>query len=520
MPSHLFNPPPDAATIVVTTMTQAALQAAIDALPSGGGKIIVREGTISLTSSLDLPNKDIMIEGAGIGQTIISLGSNAIYAFEADYTAAQLNCCTIKNLTILGDGTASQAGLRLDDQGFFTNYYLENVFIYNVDKGIYDEGSGGVFFLQSIIHLADRDGVLHVDSPSAGSYWISDSLFENVNSAKKRGGLNGGIFLYASNSRLDFGTGGTMTHVQITGCRFAADGSSGGTIPKKVSVGNTRGAMLVGCEFRGGAYLEITNAGPWSVVGAVFHTSVGALGIDVLAAAGKGSITGCTFDDHTTAAIRTASADGVAISACRFASTSTNPTVIETGSADLTRVDGCVGLGSGGKASLPGAGSRVDGVQLGNGNGSLTVGHGVGKIYGAVANTATSGTVKETLATLTIPANTLNINGKQLRITAFFRTAANGNNKTVGIDFDGTQVCSSGAVALNNGVFSISALITRTSAGNQETNGEAQAGATAVAPQRAATTKDETGNLNITLWATTPTASADATLGHYIAEVL
>lgn len=501
-------------------LTQAGLVAAIAALPTGGGKIVLREGTLSLTTSISLPNKNITIEGAGMQGTVIDLGSNAIYAFEADYTGAALQVTELTGLTIQGNGTASQKGIRLDDQGFVTTFIFRDVYFKNMDAGIREEGCGGVNMQLCLIHLADRDGVYHIEGPGADTYWISDCQFENVNGAKKRGGISGGGFAYISNSRIDCGTDVTLTHVQITGSRFAADGSTGGSTPKLVSVGNTRGAMISGCEFRGGAYLEITNAGPWAVTGCVWHTSPPAICLDIPAAADAGSVSDCIFPDATTAAIRTANTTGVAIVGCVFAATGAHNTVLEAGSADLTRAEGCVGLGSGAGVSFVGAGSRVDGVQLGNGNGSLTVGHGVGKIYGAVANVATSGTVKETLATLTIPANTLNINGRQIRITAYYSTAANGNNKTAGIDFDGTQVCSSGAIALNNGVFVISSLITRTSAGNQETVGEAQAGATAIAPQRAATTKDETGNLNITLWATTPTASGDATLGNYIVEVL
>ena len=348
------------------------IQAAVDALPAEGGIIIVREGTYAITTAITLPDKSVTIFGINAGSVIIDLGSNAIYAFTYLHTSAQYRTVRLENLTIQGNGTASQKGFHINDPGFYTELILDQVIIDNVDIGVYDESCSGLEFHSVAIYLADRDGVMHYDSTTdlESTMWIDNCYFENINGTKKRGGIGGGGFANISNSRLDCGTGTTFTRAQITGTRFGADGTFTGS--KKVSIGNSRGVEMSAIEFRGGAYLEVVT-GPWSVSGLVWQAgTVPAVCIDVLSGAGIGTITGAAFVDATTAAIRTASTTGVAITGCIFASTGVHNTVLETGSADLNSISGCSGLSGGGGITIIGASTIVNGAKAITGSGSTS----------------------------------------------------------------------------------------------------------------------------------------------------
>jgi hypothetical protein len=59
-------------------------------------------------------------------------------------------------------------------------------------------------------------------------------------------------------------------------------------------------------------------------------------------------------------------------------------------------------------------------------------------------------TTADTLFTYTLPANALNVAGKGLGITAWGKTAANGNNKTINVKLGGTTILTSGVVTSNN----------------------------------------------------------------------
>ncbi len=62
---------PDENVYNLTECTQKALVALMDALPIGGGKIVMPECKIEIKNGIDLPS-NIILEGAGIGKTIIS----------------------------------------------------------------------------------------------------------------------------------------------------------------------------------------------------------------------------------------------------------------------------------------------------------------------------------------------------------------------------------------------------------------------------------------------------------------
>lgn len=82
----------------------------------------------------------------------------------------------------------------------------------------------------------------------------------------------------------------------------------------------------------------------------------------------------------------------------------------------------------------------------------------------------TSVTTEEDLWSYSLPANTLNANGRGVRITAFGSFAANGNTKTLRLKFGGSNIVSY-AIATNNSGWEASGIVIRTGASTQLAGG-------------------------------------------------
>lgn len=146
-----------------------------------------------------------------------------------------------------------------------------------------------------------------------------------------------------------------------------------------------------------------------------------------------------------------------------------------------------------------------------------------GRVFHSTTDLPTTGTVLETLATYTVPANALAVNGQSLRIRSRWTTAANANNKTALIVYGATTIFSTGATAFNNDGLVIDCEIFRTAAATQKavcnmmTTENAAATTTGGAGSNfgfTVTTPGETlsGPVALLFRGTTPTAAADLTL--------
>jgi hypothetical protein len=91
-----------------------------------------------------------------------------------------------------------------------------------------------------------------------------------------------------------------------------------------------------------------------------------------------------------------------------------------------------------------------------------------GRVFTSTADLPTTGLVLETLATYTVPANALAVNGQSLKIRTVWTTAADGDAKTALIVYGGTTIFSTGAVAFNNDGLVIECEIFRTGAATQK----------------------------------------------------
>jgi hypothetical protein len=73
------------------TSDQVQIQQAIDALPTNGGKIILREGTYTISAAIEVNDINISIEGMGIGTKIRPASSGTLNLFEASGAFSRLS---------------------------------------------------------------------------------------------------------------------------------------------------------------------------------------------------------------------------------------------------------------------------------------------------------------------------------------------------------------------------------------------------------------------------------------------
>lgn len=136
-----------------------------------------------------------------------------------------------------------------------------------------------------------------------------------------------------------------------------------------------------------------------------------------------------------------------------------------------------------------------------------------GRVFSIVSTTTTTGTVEEILATYTMKANTLNVNGQALRFVGGYTTAGNANNKTVKVRVGGIggTVILSYTSATNGGAVWFDALLTRRTSSTAYGNGFATDGATS-SVTGAANGSTYNGDIDIVVTGTTPTSAGDMTL--------
>ena len=118
-------------------------------------------------------------------------------------------------------------------------------------------------------------------------------------------------------------------------------------------------------------------------------------------------------------------------------------------------------------------------------------------------------TSEKVLNTYTLPANSLDMDGKGIRVRAWGSVAANANNKTVKIEFGGVQMVIAGVVGWNGIDWLFEAEIFRTGVGAQICVGEYTADAINAQIQRSTPSSDETTALDVELIGLNATAAAN-----------
>jgi hypothetical protein len=173
-------------------------------------------------------------------------------------------------------------------------------------------------------------------------------------------------------------------------------------------------------------------------------------------------------------------------------------------------------VGSGGATTTLGSATSIVSVAEGTGTATALVG---GTLSTAITSTATTGTSEETLLSYTLPANTLAVNGRGVRITAWGTTAANANSKTFRIYFGAA------AVALQGGTGSGlpwlgSATVLRASATTQVSSGQAVYNGALSRIDAGGPTETLSGTVLIKVTGQTPTAAGDLTNTGLLVEAI
>lgn len=185
------------------TADDEEMQAAIDALPSGGGKLRLSEGTFDLAAAVSVDQDSVKIEGGGIGVTTVRTTAAAIQAFDFGDGTTTRNDLSISSLTI--DTTVTKTAgaavrfnkcsrVRMQDFHIASHYIgidLQTVTIAHIERGyivntvptngisVRIDGSGNDHFLSQLIADAPT-----ASEPFAGlrilkssATWIADCDF-------------------------------------------------------------------------------------------------------------------------------------------------------------------------------------------------------------------------------------------------------------------------------------------------------------------------------------------------------
>lgn len=125
------------------TDDQVEINAAIQALPSGGGEIVILDGTYNISATIDISIDNVTLNGNGSNTVLVrqwdaSSGGSATFRFPLIYCDSK---CEIINLTINGNNY-----FNFDNYGIYINLYrakckIEDCFLVNNYCGIYIGGT-------------------------------------------------------------------------------------------------------------------------------------------------------------------------------------------------------------------------------------------------------------------------------------------------------------------------------------------------------------------------------------------
>ncbi len=155
-------------------------------------------------------------------------------------------------------------------------------------------------------------------------------------------------------------------------------------------------------------------------------------------------------------------------------------------------------------------------VPLGASTGYAVVG---GRFCTSTTSAPTTGTTIQTLATCTLPADALSVDGMGVKVKAWGQTAANGNSKLLEL-YVGATVCATLTSTVNNGAIVLESTILRTGAAAEECVGTGVSGAGTAHGMRATPAADTTAGIALAVKATTATSAGDFTFKGMTVELI
>lgn len=153
------------------------------------------------------------------------------------------------------------------------------------------------------------------------------------------------------------------------------------------------------------------------------------------------------------------------------------------------------------------------------GSGTAAVG---GRLCVNTTQATTTGTVEEVLATCSLTAGTLGVDGQAIHVVAWGTYAANANGKLIRIRFGGiggTSIAGS-SITNNNVPWRVDAYVVRTGAATQIAHGATFASTTAQIEVDSAPTQTLANAIDLVITGTTATQAGDVTFKGLIVELI
>jgi hypothetical protein len=455
-------------------LTEAGVASAL----AVGGRIFVRgSGTLSVTTGWTFADKHTSIEFDP--RITVSPGSNAISVFTVPASVLTARrWYVIRGLRLTGGLVANQDAVKLNDANSRGKVFIYDAYIDNIEC-LANFSAGELAYAEMVevkwfncylpppnmatpkmlkskasgwgttdygIQSQFNSCQLAIDLTSTVTGWTMDfegdlEFNECWNLALKGdsrclswGGL-GQLSLFGVGSTPSIEINGTSAW--NTAAIFSMDVRDG--LELKLNGRGEAVGLISKVSVTNAAWITVDDPG-WTIGLLKTAGTLAAVCVDVLATGTGFKLLNGTFGDATTAAISTASTGGQYTN-CVFASTAARLTFRETGAADSNMVSGGRGIGTGGGATLLGASTRIDGVQVGMASSGAvdSIAHAWARMTSVSTEVGNVGAGTDDLQTFSVPAKVLNLTGRTIRVKAWGRTANNGNAKTVTLNF-GSQI--------------------------------------------------------------------------------
>ena len=285
---------------------QVEIQAAIDALPSGGGKIVLTEGTFNITDSIDLSGKgNILFGGMGTCTFINNQNTSGEHAIKA-INSSSVPSSTVRYLIfsdfIVKGNTASGDGLHFErvdclkvdgivaeKNGEHGLYFINNFWTVGADTAYGDTMITNSFFLTNdkygIFMKALHEPLIndcHIEENLEGGIWHENGFNLVINGCSIEDNVNNkGIVIYANGAicPVSLISGTTLEdNIVLKSCVTHAPYAvtvTGNTIDANILMERTFGDMhsheitIIGNTFRAGM-LHMTFVKFLSIIGNVF----------------------------------------------------------------------------------------------------------------------------------------------------------------------------------------------------------------------------------------------------------
>jgi len=182
---------PSVATIVVAADGSGDftdIQSAINALPSGGGVVYVREGTYNVSVGIKISSSNIALMGAGRSTIIRATADCEHGIIDIDGRTATISGIIIADLAIDGNNTDSHGIMLRDDESNLFGVeasIVRNVWVYNCNfYGIFDAQLGSAKF-----NLFDSNVVHDILLNGICAYSGGANIMNNVSYANGGAGI-------------------------------------------------------------------------------------------------------------------------------------------------------------------------------------------------------------------------------------------------------------------------------------------------------------------------------------------